>query len=632
MKTKAIVLALIAALLGLSASSVAIQAQSPIPVLPADLLFTASLTAGQGDYPRDVILRVDAETLEVTPFYIDTEAFEMVPLGWSPQGNWLAVYRVVMPPADERFIDPNSTPRQLCLLDRAGALQRCMEDSPPMHWAGLPHEWQSYYPVVWGQDGQTIYFETEYPSNDSISGYGRRIVEASVLTGETLRTVYEYPDPFQVVISPDLQRISVGFGEAWGGSGYPAFVFDLTTGTQFDVPSLMPRYVGLEWLCQPFSPHGSFVAAQGIYKLARYAPELEAPDDYREGQGDLLFLLDMHSTVQHIIGEPQGAPATIWDLECPGWQPDEQAVVFYASNNLGRYLMRYALADRRLTTLYELSFEPGHEAYVHAPFVPSPGGSHIALTVSDGPYEDRLVAVLYPDGNIYRIPSPYRFSLYPLWVPPVSTPPATPTPTETSTPTETPTATPTFTPTPTPSSNLPYVDTFFAPYWETTGRWAWVHSAHNDWGCFAYMWNRRDTSAAYTDTLTLLTPLHLIGATNPTLFYQTIYTLGPNEYARVQVSTDDGQNWVTVREFSNASGGSWGTHLQPPGWTDHQVDLTAYAHRTIRLRFELEMPAVSTPPSAWLRQGWLIDNVQVTADGIPQSLPSEPPCWGSETY
>jgi hypothetical protein len=29
------------------------------------------------------------------------------------------------------------------------------------------------------------------------------------------------------------------------------------------------------------------------------------------------------------------------------------------------------------------------------------------------------VAVLCPDGEIYRIPSPYRFGLYPLWVPPL---------------------------------------------------------------------------------------------------------------------------------------------------------------------------------------------------------------------
>jgi hypothetical protein len=139
------------------------------------------------------------------------------------------------------------------------------------------------------------------------------------------------------------------------------------------------------------------------------------------------------------------------------------------------------------------------------------------------------------------------------------------------------------------------------------------------------MQNSRNTSSAYVDTLTLLTPLHLTGATIPTLFYQTIYALGPNEYARVQVSTDDGQNWITVQEFSNASGGSWGTHLQPAVWVDRQVDLTAYANQTVQLRFQLEMPAVSRPQ--WANK-WGIDNVQVTADGTPQPLPPEPPCWG----
>ena len=178
-----------------SAGSVPTEAQTPIPPLPADLLFTASLTAGPGDFPRDVIVRVDAETLEVSPFYVDDEAFEILPLGWSPQGDLLAIYRM-MPPLDKAY---TLFPRQLCILSRDGVLQRCMNDSSPMHWGRQPQTgmeyWNFFFPITWGVNGQTVYFSTEYPNEKSAFGYGQRLVEASVITGETLRVIYDYPDP-----------------------------------------------------------------------------------------------------------------------------------------------------------------------------------------------------------------------------------------------------------------------------------------------------------------------------------------------------------------------------------------------------------------------------------------------------
>jgi hypothetical protein len=269
--------------------------------------------------------------------------------------------------------------------------------------------------VAWGPDGQTIFFDTEYPNDESPYGYGHRLVEASVLTGETLRVVYDYPDPYQVTASPDLNHIMVGFGEEWGAGNNPAFIFDLMTETRLDVQDLMPTNTVLSWGCQPFSPQGNYFTARTWYDPARYAPEQNLPFS----DGYLLLILDTQSgAIQGIIGEPNGS-ATLQYQDCPGWQPDEQAIVFYAYDQDHPYIMRYSLPGQQLTTLYELGGEPDHEYYVYSPLIPSPDGTHIALTVSDAPYGDRLVAVLYPDGEIYRIPSPYRFGLYPLWVPPL---------------------------------------------------------------------------------------------------------------------------------------------------------------------------------------------------------------------
>lgn len=82
--------------------------------------------------------------------------------------------------------------------------------------------------------------------------------------------------------------------------------------------------------------------------------------------------------------------------------------------------MRYSLVDQQMTPLYETGSGPDRESYIRSPLIPSPDGNFIALSVTNMPYDDRQVAVLYPDGEIHRIPNDYRFSLYPLWVPPLS--------------------------------------------------------------------------------------------------------------------------------------------------------------------------------------------------------------------
>jgi hypothetical protein len=389
-------------------------AQDTIPPLPADLLFTTSVL-GEKERRWDMIVRMDATTLELSPFYVDDEAGQVMPVSWSPDGNLLAIYRIMA------AIDDAITlfPRQLCVVDRSGVLQRCMNDNPPMAYAGFPEsDWPHYFPVVWGPDGQTIYFDTEYPNENSQFSYGHRLVEANVNTGETLRIVYDFPDPYPVMASPNLRQVAIGF-EGLRNLDSLAYLVDLNTDAWLDVDTIMPNHTYIYIMCWPFSPLGNYFSLVAGYDLANYAPELTSPDDIRGVWWDLLMIFDEGGDVQHILGEPEGSPAVLWSYECPSWQPDEQAITFLAYDGESWRIMRYSLVDQQTTMLYELVGGPDREYWVQSPLIPSPEGTHIALTVTDGPYEDRLVAVLYPDGEIYRIPSPYRFGLYPLWVPPL---------------------------------------------------------------------------------------------------------------------------------------------------------------------------------------------------------------------
>jgi hypothetical protein len=414
MKTTLTALIVTVSVIALGAASVPVEAQPATPPLSSDLLFVPTITGGEVRFARNMILRVDAETLEVSPFYVDDKAWELMPVSWSPQGDLLVIYRMM--PGDKPY-SYSTSPRQLCILDRAGALQRCLEDGPPVHYAGRPEDWQHYYPVAWGPDGQTIFFDTEYPTEESPFGYGRRLVEASVLTGETRRVLYDYPGPYPVTLSPDLSHIAVGFGGQWK-SNNPAYVLDLATGARLDVPDLVPHLTKLSWACLPFSPHGSYITIRSGYRLAVYAPTQEQTYD----NGSLLLILDTQGTIQGTIGEPEG-PDMLQYQDCPGWQPDEQAIVFYAYGYEQGAILRYSLPSQQLTTLYELKSWPERESAIYSPLIPSPDGAYVALTVSDNYYGgERLVAVLYPDGEIYRIPSPYRFGLYPLWVPPLNDP------------------------------------------------------------------------------------------------------------------------------------------------------------------------------------------------------------------
>lgn len=129
---------------------------------------------------------------------------------------------------------------------------------------------------------------------------------------------------------------------------------------------------------------------------------------------------------------------------------------------------------------------------------------------------------------------------------------------------------------------------------ETTGSWAFA--------------NIRNTASSYTDTLTLNIPLNLTGTTSPQLTYWTRYQLNAvgnqKDVAYVQVlssTPSGGQAWTAVQTVAGPA--------QVLNWTQKQVNLSAYAGQTIRLRFVLSATSVNKPGSI---PNWWIDDVRVT--------------------
>jgi hypothetical protein len=106
----------------------AATAQTQSHNLPGDIVFVSrEQLSSDEEYPgkyRTSLMRIDAETLEVSSFSPDDGTYIVQLLGWSPNGSLLAVLR-----------HENGTsfdiPPQLCLFTRDGELLFCTADRPP---------------------------------------------------------------------------------------------------------------------------------------------------------------------------------------------------------------------------------------------------------------------------------------------------------------------------------------------------------------------------------------------------------------------------------------------------------------------------------------------------------------------
>ena len=113
------------------------------------------------------------------------------------------------------------------------------------------------------------------------------------------------------------------------------------------------------------------------------------------------------------------------------------------------------------------------------------------------------------------------------------------------------------------------------------------------------------TGARTTGTATF--DVDLTGATAATLnfdhrFEKEIYSGGAFDVVRVQVSTNGGSTWTTLRQWDSRNPNQL-------AWTAHSADLDAYAGGPVKLRFFFD--SVDTIANNFA--GWFLDDVEVTA-------------------
>jgi subtilisin family serine protease len=130
-----------------------------------------------------------------------------------------------------------------------------------------------------------------------------------------------------------------------------------------------------------------------------------------------------------------------------------------------------------------------------------------------------------------------------------------------------------------------------------------AHSPTNAWGS-----NLAGIPADTGDTTLISPAIELTGGNHATLrfwhYYDfTKHPLDLYEIGQLNVTTNDGNAWVTLTEYSARS----------EGWEEVQVDLTPYLGKVIRMGWYYGL--FSLEPVA--RTGWLIDDVSLTVTNVP---------------
>lgn len=115
-----------------------------------------------------------------------------------------------------------------------------------------------------------------------------------------------------------------------------------------------------------------------------------------------------------------------------------------------------------------------------------------------------------------------------------------------------------------------------------------------------YSTGSRTTGSATVDA-------NLTGKTGATLtfwhrFQKETYAAVPYDIMRVEVSTNGGATWTTLRQWDSRNANQL-------AWISHSVDLSAYAGGAIKLRFFFD--SVDSLQNVYA--GWYLDDVEVTA-------------------
>ncbi len=111
-------------------------------------------------------------------------------------------------------------------------------------------------------------------------------------------------------------------------------------------------------------------------------------------------------------------------------------------------------------------------------------------------------------------------------------------------------------------------------------------------------------------------PFSLVGLTNPVLNYYTAMNLGVGTVGTVQISTDGGTTWTTIKTYTGP------TNIGNPnqGWIQESINLSAYIGKPdVTIRFVYNSSANGS--------NWAIDNVGITGTYQPVTYQ-----WSPTTY
>ncbi|MBI4811132.1 MAG: immune inhibitor A, partial [Ignavibacteriales bacterium] len=151
--------------------------------------------------------------------------------------------------------------------------------------------------------------------------------------------------------------------------------------------------------------------------------------------------------------------------------------------------------------------------------------------------------------------------------------------------------------------------------WNTTGSWGTTTKAHTS----PYAFTDSPTgnySPDADDALTLSTQLNLSIYQYARLKFWTKWEIEPTfDFATVEVSTNEGATWITLRSRLSRHGSNrgeqssdtWGYDGYTPcaEWIEQEADLTPYLHHNISLRFRFAADGGEQ------RDGWYLDDIRI---------------------
>jgi carboxypeptidase T len=128
-------------------------------------------------------------------------------------------------------------------------------------------------------------------------------------------------------------------------------------------------------------------------------------------------------------------------------------------------------------------------------------------------------------------------------------------------------------------------------------------------------------SASSTITMTLTNSIDLTGYSNPRLTFYTKFDIENGwDYGQVEISTNNGSNWIPLQGgYTNPGSGSF----QPTGeplydgtkteWVREEISLASYISNQFKIRFELKTDG------SIQQDGWYVDDIGILYYSIPQN-------------